>query len=976
MMLQPLTEEIMLSMMGYFLSLMTRPGFYCLEVGVVKWTSAVDTSLRNLLDIGITGVVWFTIGFWIYMGSGDCVSLVGAPDVVTDTDISQAILFLTSYSKINVCCCIISSAVAEHINLVSYIILVSLFTGLVFPMLLCWMEGDRSYSFLSPNNNSGTLLTSGFLDSSSGSLINISSGVAGGVISLVMGGRHSEEPSPHNILLFSAGLFLIWVGVSSYGATNGNVFTAVHYTCCISLGAFSAALFGVIIICQLNEKTLNDNASVIYSARVTIAGIVAAQGCAGLVDLCFFPFIGCVGAAIYSLGVHFKVSLYFNDRFEVLSIFSMVGIWSAVACGLFANTNRAAQYFPQRSITSGFLISGNIEPLLVQLLGCVVIISWTSVLMGSAAFILKKIPDSVIRLTVTDIAEKEGIDVAYHKLDAYVVMRQSVADLEAHKAGHQLVEDCLEKLSDFDVDATTAMLESTKDSPQVEVLPALHRLLDSMIYFKPFLPVGLFSSKSVASAPDGDIAIAFTDIQSSTSLWENCPDMADALLEHNRLMRTLLSEHQGYEVKVIGDAFQIAFESTVNAVKFCVNAQIGLISADWPTALLDEVTCLTEYDPESNNTLIWRGLKVRMGINCGFASHEVDEATGRIDYHGDTVTYASYLENCGAGGMILISFPVYERILPFVDELDIDIFIVECIAGPNVVYGVLPRALRARKLKVMSCCLDRQVMLSASGRDISPAQSTLGRRSIARSSSFVGARSLVSSTLCTVAAVAFHTQSAPQLLNIMSLLSPSLSSTDGMLHHTVGSTLIFSWGLVKSCKGHYRSAAQFLGAVANSGFESNCGVQTGNVTEKTIGRHKKYQTITGDPLDYSLQMATLARNIDAFALTVSNKRILRFAGLSRDATLQVICRIIGSIPSCGDIKQISKQGLLEYHSTGRCSVIEGYGPFFEEVFTSFISGDVASMSPFDLDPTIKIISRLHRLGSPLPYFWTEDGKDL
>eukprot|EP00727_Mastigamoeba_balamuthi_P010947 m51a1_g6475 putative adenylate guanylate cyclase (2810) ;mRNA; f:78846-93655 len=53
-----------------------------------------------------------------------------------------------------------------------------------------------------------------------------------------------------------------------------------------------------------------------------------------------------------------------------------------------------------------------------------------------------------------------------------------------------------------------------------------------------------------------DVALVFTDIQGSTSLWEWDPVVMKASLKlHNKIMRKCISAHRGFEVKTEGDAY-------------------------------------------------------------------------------------------------------------------------------------------------------------------------------------------------------------------------------------------------------------------------------------------------------------------------------------------------------------------------------------------------------------------------------------
>ena len=112
--------------------------------------------------------------------------------------------------------------------------------------------------------------------------------------------------------------------------------------------------------------------------------------------------------------------------------------------------------------------------------------------------------------------------------------------------------------------------------------------------------------------------MVFTDVQGSTKLWEALKeDMERALFIHNGVMRRVIAECGGYEVKTEGDAFMVAFQTAHAAVKWCLDAQEALVNAEWPTdgALLDQPEASVQYDDAGNQ--IWSGLRVRMGVHVG-----------------------------------------------------------------------------------------------------------------------------------------------------------------------------------------------------------------------------------------------------------------------------------------------------------------------------------------------------------------------
>ncbi len=97
-------------------------------------------------------------------------------------------------------------------------------------------------------------------------------------------------------------------------------------------------------------------------------------------------------------------------------------------------------------------------------------------------------------------------------------------------------------------------------------------------------------NRNAPKDPKKPFAIAFTDIQSSTSLWGRIPEeMGPAVDTHHEIMRELIKEYKGYEVKTIGDSFMVAFHNAGSAVKFATSVQQRFFEHDWGTNAIDEV---------------------------------------------------------------------------------------------------------------------------------------------------------------------------------------------------------------------------------------------------------------------------------------------------------------------------------------------------------------------------------------------------
>ncbi|KAL5430906.1 hypothetical protein PMIN07_008047 [Paraphaeosphaeria minitans] len=155
-------------------------------------------------------------------------------------------------------------------------------------------------------------------------------------------------------------------------------------------------------------------------------------------------------------------------------------------------------------------------------------------------------------------------------------------------------------------------------------------------------------------APTGEVSLVFTDIKSSTLLWETYPiAMRSAIKMHNEAMRRHLRIIGGYEVKTEGDAFMVAFPTVTSALLWCFTIQSQLLEVPWPQEILNSVNGQEVVDPNGN--VIFRGLSVRMGIHWGTPVCEVDPVTKRMDYFGPMVNRASRISSVADGGQITVS---------------------------------------------------------------------------------------------------------------------------------------------------------------------------------------------------------------------------------------------------------------------------------------------------------------------------------
>src|SRR5713226_1667752 len=82
--------------------------------------------------------------------------------------------------------------------------------------------------------------------------------------------------------------------------------------------------------------------------------------------------------------------------------------------------------------------------------------------------------------------------------------------------------------------------------------------------------------------PTGMMTFLFTDIEGSTRLWEQHPEVMQAALAcHDALLRTAIEAHGGQIFKTVGDQFCAAFASAPEALAASLAAQQALQAEPW-----------------------------------------------------------------------------------------------------------------------------------------------------------------------------------------------------------------------------------------------------------------------------------------------------------------------------------------------------------------------------------------------------------
>lgn len=175
----------------------------------------------------------------------------------------------------------------------------------------------------------------------------------------------------------------------------------------------------------------------------------------------------------------------------------------------------------------------------------------------------------------------------------------------------------------------------------------------------------------MTNLPSGTVTFLFTDIEGSTLWWETHPEwMSRAFTRQESILRSAAATHGGYVYKMIGDAFQIAFDTALNALGAAIQAQRALQAEPWG-----------EFGP----------LRVRMALHTGVTEERED------DYVGPLLNRLGRLLGVSQGGQILLGQATYELVCDFLPDgvtlLDLGTHRLKDLIRPENIYQVVASGL-------------------------------------------------------------------------------------------------------------------------------------------------------------------------------------------------------------------------------------------------------------------------------------------
>ena len=378
-------------------------GFSFLEIGLTRQKNTINILFKNFFIITMGIIVYCLVGFnLMYPGNFNIIGngILGFAGLGLDSAAASDLAYNEGYTYWTdflfqamfaaTAGTIISGAVAERIKINSFMLIVFIYVGLVYPVVGSWQWG------------SGFLYSLGFYDFAGSTLVHSVGGWGALIVIYLLGARKGKFDSNgkaiaipgSNIPLSAAGVLILWLGW--FGFNGGSVLSAdpantslVLVTTCLAAaaGGIGAAFF---------SNLLYKNLDITMFMNGVLGGLVGITAGADQMGPTEAIIIGAIGGVIVVLGVALLDKCKLDDPVGAIPVHLFAGIWGTLAVGIFG-------------------ASASFDQFMVQLAS----IGIVGLFCVFGATLITLFVKSILGLRVSEKDEEAGLDIAEHGTKAY-----------------------------------------------------------------------------------------------------------------------------------------------------------------------------------------------------------------------------------------------------------------------------------------------------------------------------------------------------------------------------------------------------------------------------------------------------------------------------------------------------------------------------------------------------------------------------
>lgn len=385
-------------------------GFLCLETGLTRSKNNINVALKNLVDFGITTILFWGFGFALMFGE-TVNGLFGQTYFAlnfTPDNVNVVIYLIFQIMFCGTAVTILSGSIAERLNFGSYIFLTILISGFIYPIFGHWV-----WNGVADGVFSGWLGAQGFRDFAGSTVVHSVGGWSSLAILTIVGsraGRFDANDKPNeipgaSIPISALGVLLLWVGW--FGFNGGSTLEMNNSVIGIIANTLIAGGAGMCAAMALSYF-LSGRAEVSSIMNGSLAGLVAITAGANAVTISDSVLIGAMGGLVVIGVERLLLALHIDDAVGAIPVHLGAGIFGTLAVGIFGQPELLGFDLATFSRTN-FIMT--------QVLGIVVCGIWTFCI----TYFVFRIVNRIYPMRVSIEDEKVGLNISEHgaKTDLY-----------------------------------------------------------------------------------------------------------------------------------------------------------------------------------------------------------------------------------------------------------------------------------------------------------------------------------------------------------------------------------------------------------------------------------------------------------------------------------------------------------------------------------------------------------------------------
>ncbi|KAF4529392.1 hypothetical protein B566_EDAN003483 [Ephemera danica] len=321
-------------------------GFACLEAGSVRAKNATNIMMKNMLDIFISGVCYWLLGYSLAFGSGS--SLLGLGPYLAGVGLQGERLFSHWFFQFvfaATAATIVSGAVAERCSFTAYLVYSAVISGIVYPVASHWAW-----------HHEGWLQNLGYTDFAGSGVVHLLGGMCALAGAVLLGPRLGRfdvtelkgqtyatgHPfAGHSTPLVGVGGMILFTGFLAFnGGSLGHVSqpgdgeVVAHVMANTALGGAGGALATLVMVRTGLAGGETHAWSFLASLNGGLTGMVCVCASAEQLEMWSSVLLGLISGPIYCAVSSLLTRFCVDDPLDAVAVHGGGGLWGLLGGAL------------------------------------------------------------------------------------------------------------------------------------------------------------------------------------------------------------------------------------------------------------------------------------------------------------------------------------------------------------------------------------------------------------------------------------------------------------------------------------------------------------------------------------------------------------------------------------------------------------------------------------------------------------------